>query len=101
MTYRLGLNAAFDKEESLGGQQSQRFDEANISSKQGKHRSIPLSLGFHFITHYIMLLCVHLCLGVQWNLVLHYDPSMSPCLPLRSNITIEWLCLLIQNDGRS
>jgi hypothetical protein len=82
MTYCLGLNATFDQEESHGGHQFQRFDEANLSSKQGKHWSIPLSLGFHFIALHIMLLYVHLCLGVQRNLVLHYDPSMSPCLPL-------------------
>jgi hypothetical protein len=65
MTYHLGSNTVFDQGESLGEQPLQSFDEANLSSKQGKRRSILLPFKiFLFIVIQIMLLYVHLRLGV-------------------------------------
>jgi hypothetical protein len=49
-----------------------------------------------------MLLYVHLCLGVQWNHSCITTPfHVTLFTPMKANVMIVWLCLVIQDDGRS
>jgi hypothetical protein len=45
---------------------------------------------------------VHLSIGVQWNPRLHFDPFLFILFtPMKAIVSIEWLCLVIKDFGRS
>jgi hypothetical protein len=49
-----------------------------------------------------MPLYVHLSIGVQWNPRLHYDFILFTLFTsMKARVSIEWLCLVIQDFGRS